>query len=307
MRIIHFSDTHFQPDRDIMKSQRLAERFIEALKVVHQQQPVDLIIFSGDMIDRGGKGFTSMADAFATYKNLIIDKILSALNLSHDRFVFVCGNHDVVRSRDSEFMETGLATKLTDISSLDDFVRDQGSIDNVKRLEDFNHFHHAFYTDLPGIEFYETPYQSNLLLNINGKRVCVTMFNSSWRCWDSKKDKGHILFGQAQVIDSKPYLDTADIRIGVSHHDYNWCNPFERPNLPKLLVSNYDMIFCGHTHGSDAEMVCRPEGNTFMFTSPGLLHAKVHELNGNFRNGFMVVDYDKDHLQLSATKYWQVT
>lgn len=305
MRIIHFSDAHFQPGTAISKSQRLADRFIDSLKVIHQEKSIDLIIFSGDMIDRGGKDFSSMSDAFMNFKNLIIDKILSSLNLGHDRFVFVCGNHDVVRGKDSQYMEKGLATDLNGITSLDDFVRDPKSIDNVKRIEDFNNFRHKFYAELPDVEYHETPYQSNLILTIDGKKVCISMLNSSWRCWDSKNDKGRILFGQAQIIDSKPFLDKADIKIGVSHHDYNWCNPFERPNLPKLMVSNYDMMFCGHTHGSDAEMVCRPEGNTFMFTAPGLLHAKIHELDGDYKNGFMVVDYDKDHLQLSATKYWQ--
>lgn len=307
MRIIHFSDAHFQPGTAIMKSQRLAERFIDSLKIVHQQKPIDLIIFSGDMIDKGGKGFPTMSEAFMNFKLLIIDKILSELNLDQERFVFVCGNHDVVRDKDNEYLESGLASKLNDITTLDDFVRDSKSIDKVKRVEDFNDFRHKFYTELPGIEYHETPYQSNLILNIEGKKVCISMLNSSWRCWDSRNDKGHILFGQAQIIDSKRYLDKADIRIAVSHHDYNWCNPFERPNLPKLMVSNYDMMFCGHTHGSDAEMVCRPEGNTFMFTAPGLLHAKLHELNGDYKNGFMVVDYDKDHLQLAATKYWQTS
>lgn len=305
MRIIHFSDTHFQSGIGIMRSQKLVERFIDTLKVVHQQKPIDLIIFSGDMIDKGGKNFSSMADAFMSFKNLVIDKILSELKLGQDRFVFVCGNHDVVRDKDSQYLETGLATGLSDISKLDDFIRDSKSIDNVKRIEDFNNFHHKFYAELTDVEFYDTPYQSNMILDIYGKKVCISMFNSSWRCWDSNKDKDHILFGQAQIIDSMPYLEKADIKIGVSHHDYNWCNPFERPNLPRLLVSNYDMMFCGHTHGNDAEMVCRPEGNTFMFTAPGLLHANLHELNGDYKNGFMVVDYDKDRLQVSATKYWQ--
>ena len=305
MRIIHFSDTHFQPGFNIQKSQRLVDHFIAALKPIHLQRPIDLIIFSGDMIDRGGKDFPSMADAFASFKNLIIDKILQELDIPQERFVFVCGNHDVVRNKDNEYMELGLSAKLKDITALDDFIRDPRSSDNVRRIEDFNRFHHQFYADIPEIVFHDTPYQSNLILTIDGKKVCISMLNSAWRCWDSKVDKGRILFGQAQIIDSKAYLDGADIRIGVSHHDYNWCNPFERPNLPKLLVSNYDMVFCGHTHGNDAEMICRPEGNTFMFTAPGLLHAKLHELNGDFKNGFMVVDYDKDLLQITATKYWQ--
>lgn len=305
MRIIHFSDFHFQPNTGILKSQRLTERLIAALKVIHKEKPIDLIIFSGDMIDRGGKGFTSMADAFRSFKNLIIDKILNDIGLSNERFVFVCGNHDIEREKDTTITESGMFAHLKDLTTLDDFIRNPSAINDVKRVEAFNDFRHEYYSSLPNVNYYESPFQSNLLLTIEDKKICITMINSSWRCWDSNEDKGKILIGQAQIIDSKPYLDEADIKIGVSHHDYNWVNAFERPDLPRIIVSNYDMFFCGHTHGADAEMVCRPEGNTFMFTAPGLLHANLHELNGNYKNGFMVVDYDKDHLLLQATKYQQ--
>ena len=305
IRIIHFSDAHFQPGDNIMRYQNLADKFIASLKVIHKEHPIDLIIFSGDMVDRGGQGFTSIDDAFMNFKNLIIDKILNALQLSQERFVFVCGNHDVDRSADNKYQESGLLSNLIDITSLDDFVRDPDSVSNVKRITAFNKFRHDFYTAAANVEFHETNYQSNLVLTINNKRVCISMFNSSWRSWDTATDKGRILFGQAQIIDSKPYLDNADILIGVAHHDYSWFNVFERPNLPRILVSNYDMFFCGHNHGADTEMLCRPEGNTFMFTAPGLLQANLHKLDTDFKNGFMVVDFDKDRYHLSATKYYQ--
>lgn len=305
MRIIHFSDFHFQPKDGIAKSQRLAERLMVTLQQIQAEKPIDLIIFSGDMIDRGGEGFKSMDYAFKVFKELIIDKILKCLDLPSERFVFVCGNHDVERKKDSKITETGLVEHLCNISALDDFVRAPSSIDDVRRIETFNRFRHEYYSSLPNLEYYETPFQSNLVLTIDDKKVCITMLNSSWRCFDSAEDKGRILMGQAQVLDSQPYLTKADIRIAVAHHDYSWMNDFERPNLPRLIVSNYDMFFCGHTHGSDAKMECRPEGNTFMFTAPGLLHANLHEFNGNYKNGFMVIDYNKDHLVLQATKYQQ--
>lgn len=305
MRIIHFSDSHLRPGKNIAKGQTLAGHFIDALKVIHAQKPIDLIIFSGDMIDKGGDGFPSMDIAFSNYKALIIDKILSEVGLTQEHFVFVCGNHDVVRDNDSKYEEKGLLDDLACIQNLDDFVRDPESEKHVKRIEPFNKFRSSFFSSLSNVEYHETPFQSNLVLTIDGKKVCVSMLNSSWRCWDSKIDKGRILMGQAQIIDSVNYLKDADIKIGVSHHDYHWFNEFERPNLPKLIVSNYDMFFCGHTHGAEAEMTCRPEGNTFIFTAPGLLHQNVHELDGNYKNGFMLIDYDKDHLKISATKYFQ--
>ncbi|MBQ4387909.1 MAG: metallophosphoesterase [Prevotella sp.] len=305
MRIIHFSDFHFQPNTGIARSQRLAEKLIAALKVIHEEKPIDLIVFSGDMIDKGGNGFDSMDNAFRSFRHLIIDEILNSIGLPSERFVFVCGNHDIERNKDSAIVESGMVAQLKDISTLDDFVRDPSSVSDVKRIEAFNMFRHEYYSSLANAEYYETPFQSNLVLRIDNNTVCISMLNSSWRCWDSKTDKGKILLGQAQVIDSRQYLNNVDIRIAVAHHDYSWMNDFERPNLPRLLVSNYNMFFCGHTHGSDAEMICRPEGNTFIFTAPGLLHANLHELNGNYKNGFMVVDYDKEHLILQATKYQQ--
>lgn len=305
MRIIHFSDSHLRPNKGIMKNQNLTERFINALKPIHAQRPIDLIVFSGDMIDRGGDGFNSMDEAFSIYKKFVIEKILSELDLSQERFIFVCGNHDVEHNKDNNIIESGMLTNLKDISTLDDFVRDPDSKNIFHRTESFNKFRNSYYSSLADVEYYETLFQSNLVLTIDGKKVVVSMLNSSWRCWESKEDKGRILMGQTQIIDSKKYLDSADIRIGVSHHDYNWFNEFERPNLPKLITGNYDMFFCGHTHGSDAEMICRPEGNTFMFTAPGLLHANLHELDSDYKNGFMVIDYDKDHLKLKATKYQQ--
>lgn len=305
MRIIHFSDSHFRPGNNIAKSQKLTDHFINALKEIHAHKAIDLIIFSGDMVDKGGDGFPSMDNAFAIYKKFVIDEILKSIGLSQERFIFVCGNHDVVRGNDSKYEEKGLLDELTNIQKLDDFVRDPDSLKHVKRIEPYNKFRTTYYLSLPNVDYHETPFQSNLILTIDGKKVCISMLNSSWRCWDSKTDKSRILMGQAQIIDSANYLKDADIRIGVSHHDHNWFNEFERPNLPKLIVSNYDMYFCGHTHGADAEMTCRPEGNTFIFTAPGLLHQNVHELNGNYRNGFMLIDYDKDRLKIAATKYYQ--
>ena len=140
MRIIHFSDCHLRPGNNIAKGQTLAGHFIDALKDIHAQKRIDLMIFSGDMIDKGGDGFPSMDIAFSNYKSLIIDKILTEVGLSQERFVFVCGNHDVVRGNDSKYEEKGLLDELTNIQSLDDFVRDPDSVKHVKRIEPFNKF-----------------------------------------------------------------------------------------------------------------------------------------------------------------------
>lgn len=305
MRIIHFSDFHLRPNNGIAKSQQLLNNMLTSLDAVHAEKSIDLVIFSGDMIDRGGEGFTSMSIAFGNFMNLIIKKITDRYNLDKSHFLFVPGNHDVERNLDKPYMENGLLLHLNTIKAVDDFIHDSSNVDSINRIKSFDKFQAEFYKDIKDAEYYHTPLQSNVKLTIEGRKVGVTLLNSAWRCYDSNKDKGSILIGEAQIIDSIENIKDCDVKIAVSHHDYNWVKDFERPNLPKLISKHYNMFFCGHTHGADAELLCRPEGNTFFFTAPGLLHANVHELDGNYKNGFMVVDYDFDTHMISASKYIQ--
>lgn len=305
MRIIHFSDFHLRPSSGISKSQQLLEKMLTALDAVNNDKTINLIIFSGDMIDRGCDGFSSVDVAFGNFKNLIANKITEKFNLDNSRFVFVPGNHDIQRDKDKPFMEKGLQSELISIKAVDDFIHDSSNLECVNRIKGFNIFQEEYYRNIHHAEYHHTPLQSNLIIEIGGKKVGITMINSVWRCYDSKNDKGNILIGEAQILDSVEYIKDCDIRIAVSHHDYNWVKDFERPNLLKLITKNYDMFFCGHTHGADAELICRPEGNTFFFTAPGLLHANVHELDGDYKNGFMVIDYDDDNHVIEAVKYLQ--
>ena len=188
---------------------------------------------------------------------------------------------------------------------VDDFIHDPSNFDCINRIKAFNKYQKEYYQGIDSIEYHHTPLQSNIILEVDGKKIGITLLNSAWRCYDSKKDKGTIIIGEAQIIDSLEYIKNCDVKIAVSHHDYNWVKDFERPNLPKLITKNYNMFFCGHTHGADAELICRPEGNTFFFTAPGLLCANVHEMDGNYKNGFMVIDYDSKNYSISASKYIQ--
>lgn len=305
MRIIHFSDFHLRPNNNLAQSQDLLAKMISALDSVNIDKKIDLIVFSGDMIDRGGDGFSSPQVAFGNFKSLVIDVLLNKLGLAEDRFIFVPGNHDIQQKEDKPFEENGLYGELTSNKKIDDFVHDPTNLEHIRRIVEFNKFKASYYTKLKNVEFYNTPLQANIVLTIEGKRVGITMINSAWRCYDSKTDKGRILIGESQILDSVNILKTCDVKIAISHHDYNWVRDFERPNLPRLIMKNYDMFFCGHTHGADAEFVSRPEGNTFFFTAPGLLHANIHELDGHYKNGFMVIDYlDSEHV-VKAYKYMQ--
>ena len=103
MRIIHFSDFHLQGDQ-IDRADTLVARMLEAIVPLHRQKPVDLIVFSGDLIDKAGKEFPEpkMENAYNQFRTTVIDRMVAELGLPQCRFVFSPGNHDVNRKAESE-------------------------------------------------------------------------------------------------------------------------------------------------------------------------------------------------------------
>ena len=56
MRILHFSDFHLD-GRHIDKAKYVLNYMLKALKEISKEQKIDLVLFSGDMLVQGGKGF----------------------------------------------------------------------------------------------------------------------------------------------------------------------------------------------------------------------------------------------------------
>ena len=69
MRILHISDFHLSnDDANIAKSQKIVDGLIEAVKTANEEYPIDLVIFSGDAINKGGEGFASLNDGFLSFQ-----------------------------------------------------------------------------------------------------------------------------------------------------------------------------------------------------------------------------------------------
>lgn len=56
MRILHFSDFHLTKN-GINQSETLVERMLDIISPMKQEHKFDLILFTGDLIDKGGSSF----------------------------------------------------------------------------------------------------------------------------------------------------------------------------------------------------------------------------------------------------------
>lgn len=77
---------------------------------------------------------------------------------------------------------------------------------------------------------------------------------------------------------------------------------FEINEIDKLLVSNFDLYFSGHTHSLNAELSIKPQGRTFKIVASGILSHNIFE-SDNFQNSFSIVDYDLENLQFKLQVY----
>lgn len=145
MRILHISDFHLSnDDANIAKSQKIVDGLIEAVNTANEKSSIDLVIFSGDAINKGGEGFSSLEDGFLSFQTILIEPLMEALHLPLTNFIWCIGNHDIDRKLDSKYAEEGIAKELTSLQAIDDFCSDKNNLRDIKRIEPFKSYEKSF-------------------------------------------------------------------------------------------------------------------------------------------------------------------
>ena len=218
MRIIHLSDFHLDKSK-LTPFNNIVYQLECALKMINEEKKIDLIIFTGDMINQGGRSFPTIEDAFEAFKKIFIIRLCTAIKLPLNRFIFTMGNHDVRRDKDSKATEIGLQSLLKDLNSVSDIIDNEDSDNSVNRIVPFKEFEKGFYSGiLTSDEYKFSKFCSNFKLQIEEHRIGISTLNTAWRCWDSDKDRGNIWMGPSQIRNSIEFLSDCDLKVEISQH-----------------------------------------------------------------------------------------
>lgn len=305
MRIIHFSDFHLDKS-NLTQSNNIIYQLECTLKQINKEKNIDIILFTGDMINQGGKSFSTPEDAFNTFKAIFIKRLCNAINLPLSRFVFTIGNHDIDREGDSSITESGLNVTLKSLNDVNAIIDDEDSKNDVKRIVPFKKFEKDFYSEITEPNNYKfSKFCSNFKIQIEGHCIGISALNTAWRCWDSTKDKENIWMGTAQIQNSLEFLSDCELKLAMSHHKYEWLKTEERKITEQLLAKNYDIYFCGHTHCSASDYKLSPYGNCCEIVAPGILSDNINETNNNYKNGVGLIDYDFEENKIRISNYTQ--
>lgn len=301
MRILHFSDFHLRPNGLGKRSMDIFNRMMEKLQEINQEENIDLVIFSGDMIDKGGKNFTvPLYRCFQNFEKNIIEPLVKSLHIGYHQFLFVPGNHEVDRIRKDKNKEP----KTNNDDDIEYFLSTNST---VPQLQDFLLFQREYYeahkiegmlVDIKGL-------QMTLILPLNnGIKVGVSLLNSAWMC-EGDEDKGNIKIGTSQINQSWPLIRDCQVKIAVAHHHYDFLEESESLKISGILHAHYDILAVGHTHGMRAKYENDEKGCIFISVAAGNLYDNLHKEDPMYKNGFTILDFNEVARYMDVTPYHQ--
>lgn len=303
MRLIHISDFHIDANNLEDLRNYVIKPLIKDLIKANEEKTIDMIAFSGDLVDKAGLSFEKDIElAFYTFQEEVIEPIMNVIKLPCHRFFFVPGNHDIVRDADKEIHELGLMNYLKNSEMVSTFI-DSGDEDGIRRILPFKKFEKEYFQNFNSPHSLSN-FQSAFTYEWEDTKVGVTCFNSSWRCYDSKKDYQNIVLGERQITRAREIIEDCDIKVGILHHPLDEFAIFESKQIEAMLIKDYDILLFGHVHEGSNWSKTNISGSTIISIAPSNWTTNVRSKDLAFANGYSIIDFSQgSHAEIRHRRY----
>lgn len=335
MRILHFSDFHLEK-KGIQNSITLMDRMMDIVRGLNSQKKFDLIIFSGDMLDQGGRSFPSIEEGYKKFHEIVIERFCRELEIDESKFIAVPGNHEVNRKIIDRKFDIELENSLIDSKSIHahliDLDRNRGF---DERLQDYDkYYRQPWIANLPEQNpiFTAAKLADHIVVEADGRRIGLSLLNSAWRCgikikytWASiekaantgkkllsffrsnkneREPENRVILGPAQITDAISFFNEneTNFKFAIAHHHYSLLGAPDSSDSELCIRDNYNFCFWGHTHHQDAEESIKRSGTIISATAPGMIRWNVADKD--YTNGFSVWDLDFSR-KIAIERQWK--
>ena len=288
IRVLHLSDFHFD-EKYISEYKAEVENLCKSL----DGQSIDIVVFSGDLVNKGTK-----KETFSIASDVLFNRLLETVKCDKNNLLVVPGNHDVDRTVELDVITEGIE-RISTVGDLDKFVSTQQQKDlSFERMKSYIEYIKDFSSDTNA---YIDEYCFVNILDIDGKRVGLVGLNSAWRCFDSKKDRGNLLLPKTAVFNAMERIKDCQFVICSMHHDIHDFKDFVMLDIEDLIYEKCHLLLTGHYHKSRASLHVANE--------VGLLHtsaaATVNVNDKSSKFGYTIIEID-DYYHLSIHNYVKV-
>lgn len=303
IRILHFSDLHLSGDASNQENTkaRLGFLFDSLIKIQEKDgKAVDLVVFTGDLINKGGKDFPSISQGFSAFEEQVLRPLIEKVGINPARIVFLPGNHDTESSTKEakrgkrNLLEEHAHRTEGEINAILN-IGDEDKDLIIQRTKEFKLFERSYYSRFNPDEYSHSDFESNFIYNIDGIRIGITALNSVWlygETKDNEKDAEPVYLGTDQLTHSIGKLKDCELKIVASHYPFGKLFDEESEKTYEKIAKHYDVCLAGHTHSNHAEYRYSSSGGHFLdITSAGTLDDNVYEDRSEYKNSFQVIDY----------------
>lgn len=257
--ILHLSDIHTS-----LQSKTKIERLVEALKldidVLQDKHSVDikLVCISGDLINCGDNAEVELNIALESF----LTPLMNILKLDENSIFIVAGNHEIKQKSIVNFIESGLEKELTSEQKIEEFLCEI----NEESLKRISYFDNEFSTLFGNKLVWSNSLTRAYMLSVGELRIGISCVNSTWRSTGvGNTEKRKMIVGRKQIIDSLEKIHTADIKICMMHHPFDWLIDDDKIAVEKC-INQFDIVLTGHIHESDTKMYTSFNGQTLFNT-----------------------------------------
>lgn len=290
LKILHFSDFHLDGNY-IEDAKQMVDSVLNAIK--ESGQTIDLIVFTGDMLNKGGENFKDIETGFANFKEIVIEPMCQSLSLDLNRFIFVSGNHDLKREDDDDAIELFMETKTTSVEDVINTIKDSKTEIRTRRMDRFKKFEKEYYDNNMDKSHYKySRFDSHFIVEINDIKVGISSLNTVWRA--GFDDEKKIVMGLSQIIESQNFLKGCDFKIAATHYRYDKLKEFETDYLKELLAEYYDLYLTGHTHSVSISILPNGKGKGALdVNTAGALVSNEFTKHEKNKNAFQIIKINK--------------
>ena len=202
-------------------------------------------------------------------------------------------------SRDAEMKMVSESLDLKkNIRDLDDFCNDKQQLNaSLTRFDSYLDFIKEFYADgnVSISDLYIT-----FTRNINEKICGFIGLNSAWRCVDSVKDRGQLLYPVSFVDKSFEEIQGVDIVFCAMHHNISDFKDFIAQDIEDKIDERCHFLFTGHYHKIGI--------NAISTSDVGLIHsiapATFNKNDKSSQYGYSILEYNEDTYEVVGTPYF---
>ena len=286
LHILHFSDFHYkEKNSDDFKD--ISLKLANSL----QDTTIDFVVFSGDLVFEA-KSPEVMNEA----ADILFSPILEKLKLSKESLMIVPGNHDMARLGEMKMVSESLDSK-SKIEDIDEFCSDEEQLDaSLVKFTNYN----AFIKDYYGTSAIITKLYTVFVREINDKKYGWIGFNSAWRCIESTKDRGNLLYPVFLVREAIELVRECNFVFCSMHHNISDFKDFLAQDIEDIINEKCHMLFTGHYHKVGVSAVATSDVGLIHSVSP----ATYNRADRSSQYGYCILEIDEDTYEVKETPYF---